>query len=122
MRKTEIDAIANKVYRNLHKEVEKRREVLEAAYENSNLKKRVDAIVEQEEALNKEKAALGYNENKYYFDNNIEYFKSAVLDSFMEDKLPNIPCLDTIKDDIILSAMTETDVQNIMNVILKKYL
>ncbi len=122
MRKAEIDAIANKVYRNLHKEVEKRREVLEAAYENSNLKKRVDAIIEQEETLYKEKEALGYNESKYYFNNNIEYLKSAALDTFIGNKLPNMPYLDTIKDDIILSAMTETDVQNIMNVILKKYL
>ena len=122
MRKTEIDAIANKVYRNLHKEVEKRREVLEAAYENSNLKKRVDAIIEQEETLYKEKEALGYNESKYYFDNSIEHLKSVALNTFIGDKLPSMPCLDTIKDDIILSAMTETDVQNIMNVILKKYL
>ena len=74
MRKAEVNAIANKVYRNLHKELDKRQAVLKAAYENSSLKKRVDAIVEQEKALNKEKAALGYNENKYYFDNNIHTF------------------------------------------------
>ena len=116
MKKEEIEAIANKIQRTLRENKDKVLNKINAEWEISDEKKKVDSLLSKYAALQEEaKDLCGCNDLGY----TLEKVRNIYIKSH---KYPTVPDIGEIMDEVIISSMAEKDVEGIMNLVTSKYL